>query len=63
MKITTKRDGKFTWIALKDNKGYYHCWFSEEHTSDNFILAGHCYLSNGSQIQSIKRLLKKEGHR
>ena len=62
MKIVTKRDSKYTWIALKDNKGVYQCWFDNNIRSKDMVLAGNLYLSNGSQLNNIKQLLKKEGN-
>ena len=59
MKVITKRDGEYVWIALKDKKGLYHCWFDPEMmASKSFYLAGHVYTP--ATANRIKQLIKKE---
>jgi len=60
MKIVTQRDGKHTWIALKDNNGIYHCLIDDSHQSKSFILAAHLYLKE--DIKKLREMLKKEGY-
>ena len=63
MKIVTKRDGKFTWIALKDKEGNYYCWFNNSIKGKNIILPGNLYLTNGYSLPNIKNILREEGHK
>ena len=61
MKIVTKRDGKFIWVALKDKKGIYHCPADDSHWSKNLVSAGHLYSKD--MAMRVKEMLKREGHK
>jgi len=60
MKIITKRDDGYVWVALKDKNGIYHCPIDDSHSSKSIILAGHLY--HKDHAQKIIEMLKKEGH-
>ena len=54
-KYVTKRDGKYWWLAIKDDKGYHCvvCYNTEnDHYSQNIKLAGSLYTKQ--EVDKIK---------
>lgn len=59
MRLVTKRDGKYVWVALKDKEGYYHCWLDDCCRTKSLIVAGILY--SRDEVDSIRQLLTEEG--
>lgn len=59
MRLVTKKDGKYIWVAIKDKEGYYHCWLDRCCRSKSIRVIG--TLCSKNEVESIRRLLTKEG--
>ena len=62
MKFAMKRDGKFVWIALKDDNGLYHNYIDPDGIVNHDIkLAGYPYLPETAR--GIKEAYKRDQSR